>query len=59
VIVLPLFTASIAYWVGSQGTTEAKEETKKAQNQLKAVLDASDGGVLDRAQQANPAAFAP
>jgi|SRR6476660_5295202 len=57
VVVLPLFTASIAYWVGSQGTTEAKEEAKSATEKLNAVVDVSAAGILDAAKKKHPEAF--
>lgn len=63
-VVLPLFSASIAYWVGAQGTNDAKkdakdakEEVKKSENQLKAVLAAVEPDALDKARMAHPEAF--
>jgi hypothetical protein len=57
-VILPLFSASLAYWVGSQGTTEAKKEAQGAKHQLEAVLDKSPEGVLEQAKAAHPDAFA-
>jgi hypothetical protein len=64
-VVMPLFTASLAYWTGARGTTEAKEEAKEAKEesnqvtkQLDAVLDSSPEGVLQKAKQDHPEAFA-
>lgn len=57
IVVLPLFTASIAYFVGSQGTTDAKKDAKEAREQLEAVVDSSAPGILLKAQQDHPGAF--
>lgn len=57
-VVLPLFSAALAFWVGSQGTTEAKKEAEGAKEQLEAVIDQSPEGVLERAKSAHPGAFA-
>jgi hypothetical protein len=57
-VVLPLFTAALAYWTGSAGTTQAKQEANETKKQLNAVLDSSPEGVLERAKQAHPEAFA-
>ncbi|HET9436496.1 MAG TPA: hypothetical protein VFO50_06530 [Candidatus Limnocylindrales bacterium] len=56
-VVLPLFSASIAFWVGSSGTTEAKKDAAVAKDRLEAVIDASPEGVLERARVAHPNAF--
>jgi hypothetical protein len=56
-VVLPLFSASIAFWAGSAGTADAKKDASKSKEHLKAVLDASPQGVLERAQTTNPTAF--
>jgi uncharacterized membrane protein len=57
-VVLPLFTAALAYWTGSAGTTQAKQEAKETKKQLNAVLDSSPEGVLEKAKTAHPEAFA-
>jgi hypothetical protein len=57
-VVFPLFSASLAYWVGSSGTRDAKQEATDAKKQLNAVVDASPEGVLDKARQLHPDAFA-
>ena len=57
-VILPLFSAALAYWVGSQGTTEAKKEAQGAKKQLDAVIDSSPEGVLQKAKQNHPDAFA-
>ena len=61
-VVLPLFSASIAYWVGAQvgakETNEAKSEAAGAKDKLEAVLDASPQGTLESAKEAHPEAFA-
>jgi hypothetical protein len=56
-VVLPLFSAALAYWVGSQGTTDAKKEADAAKQKLDAVIDSSPEGVLKRAKAAHPEAF--
>jgi hypothetical protein len=56
-VVLPLFTATLAYWVGQRGTAEAKEEAAGAKAQLDAVIDSSPEGILKRAKNDHPDAF--
>ena len=56
-VVLPLFSAAVAYWVGSSGTQDAKKEAAGAKKQLDAVIDQSPEGVLQKAKQAHPEAF--
>lgn len=60
-VVLPLFSASIAYWVGAQvgakETSEAKTEAAGAKGKLEAVLDASPQGTLETAKEKHPEAF--
>ena len=56
-IVLPLFTASLAYWVGAQGKSEAKQEAAGAQEQVKAILATSPPDALANAKQQYPEAF--
>lgn len=56
-VVLPMFTGALAYWTGSQGTTEAKQEAKDAKQQLDAVIDASPAGILIKAKTEHPEAF--
>ena len=57
-VVLPLFSAALAYFVGSQGTAGAKEEAATAKTQLDAVLDSSPEGILKTAKLQHPEAFA-
>jgi len=57
IVVLPLFSASIAYWVGSSGTADAKKEAQDSKSKLDAVLDASPQGMLQRAKELHPEAF--
>ena len=57
-LVLPLFTAALAYWVGNRGASQAEEKADAATKQLDAVLDASPMGVLKKAQDEHPEAFA-
>lgn len=56
-VVFPLFSASIAYWVGSSGTADAKKDASDAQVQLKAVLDQAPQGTLSSAKEELPQAF--
>jgi hypothetical protein len=58
-VVLPLFSAALAFWVGSQGTTGAKKEAEGAKKQLEAVLDSSPEGILKKAKATHPDAFQP
>lgn len=57
-VVLPLFSASIAFWVGSSGTNAAKKEAADNKQKLDAVLDASPEGLLKKAKDLHPDAFA-
>ncbi len=57
IVVLPLFSAALAYWVGSQGISAAKEEAASAKGKLDAVLDVSPEGILKRAKELHPTAF--
>lgn len=57
IVVLPLFSASIAFWVGSSGTVAAKKEAVESKQQLNAVLDASPEGLLRKAKDMHPDAF--
>ena len=56
-VVLPLFSAASAYWVGNSGSTAAKKEAETAKGKLEAVLDSSPEGILDTAKQKHPEAF--
>jgi hypothetical protein len=56
-VILPLFSASLAYWVGSQGATEAKKEAKEAKKELDAVLSVSPDDILKKAKESHPDAF--
>jgi len=56
-VVFPLFSASLAYWVGSSGTREAKQEAADTKKRFDAVVDASPEGVVQRARQLHPEAF--
>jgi hypothetical protein len=57
IVVLPMFSASIAFWVGSSGTAAAKKEAADSRQQLDAVIDASSEGVLQKAREMHPSAF--
>ena len=50
-VVLPLFSAALAYWVGSSGTQEAKKEAAGAKDKLDAVIDIAPEGTLQRAKE--------
>ena len=59
-VILPLFSAALAVWVGSQGTSEAKKDAEGAKQQLEAVLDTSkEPGILAAAREKHPDAFKP
>jgi hypothetical protein len=56
IVVLPLFSASIAYWVGVQGKDKAEKDAEKAKEKLSAVVS-TDETVLQRAKTKYPNAF--
>lgn len=57
-IVFPLATAAVGYWLGSRGTAKAQDQAQQAHSKLAAVLNASpDTNLLNRAAEAFPAAF--
>ena len=56
-VVMPLFSAAVAYWVGSREAKEAKEEASASKEQLVAVLDQGPADLLRRAKTAYPEAF--
>jgi hypothetical protein len=56
-VVLPLFTAALGYWVGTRGESAAKEDADKAKDQLDAVVDSADKGILADARRSHPEAF--
>ncbi|MHB8467651.1 MAG: hypothetical protein ACYDH6_03100 [Acidimicrobiales bacterium] len=56
-VVLPLFTAVVAFFVGNQGTADAKKEATGARKQLQAVVDSAPIGTLQQAKSAHPDAF--
>ena len=57
VLILPLLTTAVGYWLGSQGTAKAEDRAKKAEDQKSAVLSVSADGALEKARKANPDAF--
>jgi hypothetical protein len=57
IIVLPLFSAALAFWVGGQGEAAAKQEAEGAKQQLEAVIDVSPEGILKKAKSEHPEAF--
>jgi hypothetical protein len=56
-VVLPLFSASLAYWVGSQGTEKAKKDADKATAKLQAVISTSPKEIVEEAMAKHPKAF--
>lgn len=56
-VVLPLFSAAVAYWVGSREAKDAKEEAATTKEQLTAVLDQGEANLLKRAKETYPEAF--
>jgi hypothetical protein len=50
-VVLPLFSAALGYWVGSSGTQEAKNEAAGAKEKLDAVIDSAPAGTLQKAKE--------
>ena len=63
-MVLPLFSAALAYWVGSSGTQDAKQaaadankEAAGTKKQLDAVLDTTGVGTLQKAKEMHPDAW--
>jgi hypothetical protein len=58
VLVLPLLTAVVGYWLGSQGTAKAEDRADKAEAQKTALAAAAtDGDLLTKAKGQNPDAF--
>ena len=58
VLVFPLLTTAVGYWLGSQGTAKAEQRAKQAEDQKAAVLSVSkDDDVLKRARDSHPDAF--
>jgi len=49
IVVLPFFSASIAYFVGSAGAGAVKQEAASARAKLNAVLDAGPPGLPHQA----------
>jgi hypothetical protein len=56
-VVLPLFSAALAYWVGSSGTQDAKKEAAGAKEKLDAVIDTVPEGSLQKAKEMHPDAW--
>ncbi len=70
-VVLPLATTAVGFWLGSQGTAQAQEtaqtatrtaetaqaEAVAAKDQLMALVDVSEAHKLQEARNAHPAAF--
>ena len=56
-VVLPLFSATLAYWVGSQGASEAKKDAAASAAKLNAVVDSGPEGILAKAKHQHPEAF--
>ena len=64
IVVLPLFSASVAYWLGSREVAEAKNEMLKARQEtavadqkLKALLEQGPDDLLGKAAQKYPQVF--
>lgn len=57
VLVFPLLTTAVGFWLGSQGTAKAEEKADKADAQKTAVLDSAEPGLLETARQNYPDAF--
>jgi hypothetical protein len=72
-VVLPLASTTIGYWLGTQGTTQAQTSADQARTdavkataqassataQLTALADLAPAGTLQAAKEAHPEAFAP
>jgi hypothetical protein len=72
-VVLPLATTAIGYWLGNQGAVQAQQTAQNAndqaqsaqkdaaaaQAQLAAVVDVSEPNTLAKAKSTHPEAFAP
>ena len=56
-VVLPLFSAALAYWVGASGTQDAKEEAEGTKEKLDAVIDSAPQGSLQKAKEMHPDAW--
>lgn len=57
VLVLPLLTSVVGYWLGSQGTAKAEDKAAKADAKKDAVLAAAPPEVLAQARNLHPEAF--
>jgi hypothetical protein len=56
-VVFPLFSAAVAYWIGSKEVNAMKEQRNAAERRLLAVVDVAPSGTLIDAQQRYPDAF--
>lgn len=57
-VVFPLATAAVGYWVGNQGRARAQDQAQQAQNKVTALLGSSDDGeLLRKAATSFPSAF--
>jgi hypothetical protein len=56
-VVLPLFSAALAYWVGASGTQDAKKDAEGAKEKLDAVIDSAPQGSLQKAKEMHPDAW--
>lgn len=57
VLVFPLLTTAVGYWLGSQGTAKAEEKAKQAEARKEAVIAEAQPGVLLAAIEKYPKAF--
>jgi hypothetical protein len=57
IVLLPLFSASVAYWIGNKGVEKAHEDAGAARAQLTAVLDQAPADVLTKAREKHPDSF--
>lgn len=56
-VVFPLFSAAVAYWIGSKEVHEMKEQRNALERRLMAVIGVAPPGTLAEAQQRDPDAF--
>jgi hypothetical protein len=57
ILILPLLTTAVGYWLGSQGTAQAEVKAKQAEAKKDAVLSVSPPNMLAEAQKQHPDAF--
>lgn len=57
VLVLPLLTTAVGYWLGNQGTVKAEEKAAKAEARKDAVLAEGEPDLLEKARARYPQAW--